>query len=327
MFSARRVPLTLSRGSTWNPIPWESPYLLADHGCPWPDGATATAIFYNSSGGVLATVDGTVAPDKISFTAPPSVMDPIPAGAPYEIFLTVSGAPYLIRFDKVIRKEAWFSQPPPDLAANALSFQDSWPTTGLRSSWIRITGSTVVHNNSGSSLPNGVGAPYILLGQSANAIRWFEPLATSSPKIKVTLLNQHSFLPLGFAHCAVLMCADARMTSFLGVDFFVNTNGLGQHQGQIRFCTGNNSPNALVFQGNAITHQVQDGDNYTISYNDATATLSVYQGANLTPLGSWQDYTRGVPQGPGYTYTGLAWQTSQLSNGLQVSTWQAMDAL
>ncbi|MBY0442815.1 MAG: hypothetical protein K2Q25_11895 [Mycobacteriaceae bacterium] len=327
MYSPRIAPLVLSRGSTWNPIPWEPPYLLADHGTLWPTGATAQAVFYDSSGGVLATVNGTVAPDKITFTASPAMMDTIPAGANYEIFLTVSGAPYQIRYGKVIRKEAWFTQPPPDIAATALTFQDTWPTTGLRSSWIPILGSTVVHNNSGASLPNGVGSPYILVGQSANAIRWFEPLATSSPKVKISMLDQHSFLPLGFAHCTVLLCADASLTSFLGVDFFLNANALSQHQGQIRFCTANGAPNALVFQGNAITHLVQDGNDYTISYDDATATLSVYQGANLTPLGSWQDYSRDVPQGPGYTYLGLAWQTSQLTNGLQVTTWQAMDSL
>lgn len=316
MLDTRLEAVLLSRGSVWNPYPASPPYLMAAPGSPWPTG-TVSAVFYDTAGVTLATLSGTVAPDAITFNQPPAVMDAIPAGAKYEIFLTTGGSPYQIRYGTVLRREVTF----PDSPANTttfvpLQFADSFPTLGLSSKWVGIAGSSQVHDNSGSSLPNGVSTATTLLGflGAKSAIRFYTPVNGDSVKVHVSLLN------LGQGQTGIVLCANALMTSYLAVVF-----DHGPSTQQIHLAIGS-GPNTVTYQGSAVTHTVVNGNDYTIGYDDITKILSVYAGTNTTPLATFTDSSHVVPHGPGYRYLAMNWTSGALfSTGVEVSNWAVQD--
>ena len=129
--------------------------------------------------------------------------------------------------------------------------------------------------------------------------------------MNVTLLNQ------GGGKLTVVLCADQRFSSYIGVEFQEAAH-------QIHFCKGT-GPFKFIYQGSGITSTVVDGDNYTIYYQKATDTISVYRGTSGTPLGSWTDTTHSIPHGPGYRYAGFVFQDDLFSQGLQTTFWSAKD--
>lgn len=329
ILNARVSAVILSRGSTWSPQPWEPPYLLPDAGQAWPT-ATAQCVFYDTAGGTLATVDGTVTASGIAFNAAPDVVDLVPNGANFEIFLTVSGDPYQIRYGKVIRREAFFTQTPASVTT-PLDFTDSWPTTGLKSTWVTVIGNPVVHDNSGLSLPNGLGALNWPSAQDYNALRWYKPLSGDSVRVKVSALNRHVYGTNSFAKMRVILCANTSLSSYLAVEFAATADGSGTHTDQIHLATSNgfDSTNGfnVAYRGSAITNVVANGDEYTVHYDDSAGALSVYKGTDTTPLGTWTDSTHLIPHGPGYRYVGLSFYYSTNTDGLQATSWQAIDDL
>jgi hypothetical protein len=326
VFTSRPSVVVLSRGSTWNPRPFDPPYTLPDDvvGRAWPDGATAHANFYDNTGAQLVVVDGTVSPGGICFNAGPDVMDQVPNGANFELFITTEyGDPYQIRYGKVVRREAEFLQAPPATVTTPLVFADSWPTLGLRSSWVQMGAKPiVVRDNSGASQPNGVAAGSVLLGSADACMRWYRPLATDSVKVKLNTLDKHSYLIGGYAELYAILCGDQAFSSFLAVQF-KGTLGLG-HVNTIKFGVGS-SPSSFSQQGDAITHTIGNGQ-YTIGYDDATKLISIYAGTDTAPLGSWEDVGHAVPHGPGFRYLGIRSSISALTDGLQATSWQAIDA-
>lgn len=325
MFESRASAVILSRGSTWAPRPFEPPYLMADPGQPWPDDATARIVFYDTSGGQLATVDALVTPDAIAPESAPSVMDPIPAGANFEAFLTdAAGRPHQIRYGKVIRREAEFLQAPPStIVAEALKFTETLPTLGLRSAWQPVAGTTQVYDNSAQSLPNAIGPKEQWLTKAQSAIRWFQPLNGDSVRVKVSMLNL-DFGAVDSNKTTMILCADQNFTTYLGVQF--EASNWQSNLNQIHLLTGS-GPVTVTYQGSAIPNTVANGDDYTIEHDAVTAKLSVFKGNATTPLGTWTDSNHAVPHGPGYRYTGMSFVNGALTNGLRVTSWQAMDDL
>lgn len=309
--------VVLSRGSAWNPGPYEPPYLQAESG-PFPDGANAWVVFYDTAGITLNQIDLPVTPLAILPDAEPEEVDGIPAGTNFEIFLDAGGRTKQIRHGKVMRREAQFTTSPAvTTSVQALQFTDTFPTLGLRSSWQPVFGRTKVWDNSGESLPNGVGSEYDLLLQEQGAIRWFQPLNGDSARVKVNLLNQNGAIGATTGKATVIVCADQRFTSYLGVQFVENGH-------KIHFCKGS-GPVTVTYQGSEITNTVADNDSYEIAYDNASDTIYVYKGASTSPLGSWNDSTHSVPHGPGHRYLGLAWDNTLLNPGIQVSYWSAKD--
>lgn len=302
----------LSRGSTWKPDVYEPPYLFPDPGSTFPPGATVSVVFTDTSGGELANFDAaSVTPEAINFAQTADDVDLIPNGANFEIFLTDGDDVYQIRYGKVIRREAQYTNAPATVSTSeAKLYTDTFPTLGLRSSWQAVNGRTKVFDNSGVSLANGVG-PNVGLLFAQSAIRWSDPLNSDTVRVNVNLLNQ------GTGKARVIVCSDQRLTSYLAVEFEESAH-------KIHLCTGT-APTTVTYQGSFITNTVADNDNYTIYYNDATKTLSVYKGTGTTPLGSWTDSSHVIPHGPGYQYLGLAWVNSGLTDGIQVSYWSAKD--
>lgn len=318
MFDSRVSAVMLSRGGTWEPRPWDLPYLMPPAGSHWPDGATAQCVFYDNAGGTLAAVTGTVAPTGITFSEAPTVMDLIPAGANFEIFLTVDAKPYQIRYGKVLRREAQFTQQP-ESVRSPLAFADSWPTLGIRSTWINVNGvAIVVGDNSDLSLPNGVAS-------NGGAMRWYKPLSGDTAKVKIVGLNRYTYSASSSTKVRIILSANVSLTSYLAVEFEASSNASAVHTDKIHFCTGS-GPTTVTYQGSPITNVYTTADEYTIRYDDTSGTLSVYKNADTTPLGSWTDTLGAVPHGPGYRYLGLGWAPATgFAQSLQVTSWQAID--
>ena len=313
MTQTRQSVVLLSRGSMWNPLPYEPPYLLADAGAPWPTDADAYTVFTDTSGGELTTLYAdTVTADAITFTAQPDDVDLIPHGANFETFLDTDNGPVKIRYGKVTRREVEYPDAPAvQQASIALNYTDTFPTLGLRTNWKAVKGRTKVYDNTAHSLPFGVSADASLF-VAQSAIRWDSPLNTDTVKSHVVLLNQ------GQGKCQVIVCADQRYTTGLAVEFDSVTNHI-----HMAIVTG---PTTVTYQSTALSHTVVDLNDYYVTYDFVTATLAVYQGTSLTPLTTWVDSLAVVPHGPGYRYAGFAFDTGLLfSPGIEVAGWQAKD--
>lgn len=313
----------LSRGGIWKPQPGEPPYLMPDIGQFWPSG-TARIDFTDTSGALIATLTGTVAASAITFVGQPADLDKVPAGANFEITLTTAEGPYKIRYGKVIRKEATFSAAPPTGVVEALSFGDSFQRSALGRKWTSLYGSTVIHDNSLLSLPNGVSTDIALF--TTSAIRYWQPFNTDSIRLNVNVVNP---LNLQAGKTGFIICADQSFTS--GLAMILET---GVANNYIRMATVTRSgtsgstalgPISVVYQGSAVSNTTGNGDNYTVSYNNSTKVLAVYKGSSLSPVASWTDSTNSVPHGPGYRYVGFSFAASLLTQGIQVTSWAAQD--
>lgn len=313
MVATRMSVLALSRGATWNPNPSEPPYLAAALGQSWPAGAACYTSFTNTAGTELASIDAdSVTASEIRFVATADVVDAIPAGSNFETYIETDEGPALIRYGKVIRREAeFFDAPALQFTQTALNYTDSFPTLGLRSNWKAVAGRTKVYDNTAFGQPFGVSANAALFF-AQSAIRWDTPLNSDTVKSRIVLLNQ------GAGRCTQIVCADQRLTSGLAVQFDSSINKIN-----IGTITG---PTTIIAQIPPITHTVADLNDYTVTYDDLTHVLAVYQGTNLTPLGSWTDSLGAVPHGPGYRYAGFSFDTGFLfSPGVEVCGWQAKD--
>lgn len=313
----------LARGSTFNPQPHEPPYTLPAAGSVWPDGATAQIVFSDNTGAQLATVDAlSVDPGGITFTPTgPDVMDQIPNGANFELFLTTSDSlPYQIRHGKVIRKEATFLQAPSDATVTQLLFADSWPTTGLRSTWIKMSGTPVVHDNSASSLPNSVG-----LTTGNASMRWYRQLNGNNVKVVFKILDLHNTTHNSFSRLRVFGGADQYFSTGVGFELADTVNGSGTRTQSVApiLVTGKTT---VSYQDTATTHGFNNGDEYTLDYNDESQIISLYAGTNEGVfLAGWEDTGGVIPHGPGFRFLGLGWSNSASNSGLQVTNWQAAD--
>jgi len=301
----RQAAVILSKGSMWQQT------ITADAGDSYPDSSTTYIVFYDTAGGLIAQVTGTVTSSTVSFLVNPSVLDAVPAGANFEIFVTTPDGPFKIRYGKVIRRQVTFPDAPGAVAADsALKFIDNFQRSALGSKWTTITGTTVIFDN--GSAANGVAPSGVAFATSS--IRYFAPLNTDSVTVSVNLLNP------GAGKTTIVLCANQGLTTGLGAQF---ESGISNNKLRIVKLNGTTTPTELA----SWNHTVSNGANYTITYNALSHKVSVYLDTSTTPLLTTNDVSFGVPHGPGYRYLGFMWSTSLLSSGIQVSSWAAQDSL
>lgn len=313
---SEQAAVLLSKGSIWNPSPWEPPYLMASPGTVWPDNAYVTATFTDTSGAVIVEVDGTVTPQAITFTADPEDMDQVPAGANFVIVLDTNDGPEQIKHGKVIRKEPFYSTAPAGVVKPPQEFSDSFQRAALGRKWEHVGGGrSVIHQNGGISLPNGL-SPNIAFYTKAS-LRYWLPFNTNSTMVSVNVIN-----PLHDQNgtLGIIMSADKNFRSGLVALLETGINN------RIRLGTLS-GPTTMVAQSDTLSNTVSNGDNYTVGYSNLSKTLSIYKGSGLAPVLEWTDSASIVPHGPGYQYWGFYWVASALTAGIQVTSVAGQDAL
>ncbi|MCX8559766.1 hypothetical protein OS122_02485 [Mycolicibacterium mucogenicum] len=308
--------VVLSTGSTWNPKPWERPFLMPSYNGleSFPSDASATAVFSDSSGAVLATVDLDVQPDGIYPDVDATVMDAVPAGANFVITLETNDATNSIRYGQVIRKDPFYAGAVA-AAANSLSLSDNMQRPALGSKYVPILGSSKMVDNSGLSLPKGLAA-----NSSPFAARYWTEAYTDSVEIGVTVLN---LSPTQQSSLGIVFSADIGFASGLCVQLNAGASGSrNTHIGTL------SAPTALIDEVAPVADTVANLDYYLIRYVESTQLVSVYKNQALdTPLISWADTTGIVPKGKGYRNIGVVMQRSSGSaTGIQVTSLTARDA-
>lgn len=300
----RMATVVLTRGGQW------TQQIFADPGTAWPTG-TAYAIFYDSAGGVITSLDGVVTDLAVTFDSPPADTDGVPAGAGFEVFLTTTGGTYKLRYGKVVRKEVTFPDAPGSQASfAALQYRDTFQRTALGSRWVAVDGRTSIFTGTN---PYGVG-PNIGLLYQHSSIRYYAPLNGNSVRSTATLLNP------GAGKTTMVFCADQNFTSYLGVQFDTTTS-----PNHIRIGVGS-SPTTITQK--AISNDtLSDHDRYMAFYDELTKTTYVYKGSDLTPTLSWPDVNDEVPHGPGYRYLGFCWQADLITTGPLITDWLAQDSV
>lgn len=306
-------PCVLSSGSTWS-----MPSILPAPGDSWPTGgsASAYAVFTDTAGDTLATVDGMISANSVDFVGiSHAITDAIPAGSNCEIFITdTEGNPYKIRYGRVVRREVTFPDAPANVTSySPLAFSDNMQRTAIGNNWVVITGSAELYVN--TDAPYSLGATQQLLSNGTAALRWYQPLATDSWQIDITTWAVDSLIG---SHLLVVGSADINLTTGLVAHFtsVEDTVQLGSLAG----------PLTATGQSAVVANTIASYDTYTLVFDDTTATLSVYKNGSDTALTSWTDTLGVVAHGPGYRYLALAWDNGPLTDGTQVSSWQAQDS-
>ncbi|WP_301119574.1 LtfC-like domain-containing protein [Mycolicibacterium fortuitum] len=306
--------LTMSRGEQFQP----PPLTPRSHGVgEWPTNATVHTIFYDTAGGTIADIAGTVTPTAITFDVDPSEVDIVPAGAHFETFVvTEDGKNHQIRYGQVIRKEAYFAnRPATDTSAVALQFRDNfYARTGLvGSKWVPVLGKPTIFDNSGAGKPNGVG-PHMTLFVDA-AMRYYAPLNSDTATLSFNVLNP------GAGKTGIVLCSNADMSSYLFAMFETGIANNYLHMGV------GQGPIALIDEVTKVPHITADNANYKLRYDDQTKKLVLLNSDMTSELITWTDSDEIVPHGPGYRYFGANWQASLASSGVQLTSISAQDGV
>ena len=317
--AAKYAPLILSRGEQFQP----DPLVPIAHGyTQWPDDAEVHTVFYDSSAGVIDQFDGEVAANEITFSIPPEDIDVVPAGAPYETFLTDGeGIVTMLRYGQVIRRQASFFTPrATEFAHEALQFRDNFYNRkgNPGPKWFTTFGRPTIHDNTAIGLPNGVGALFPTVGGITftvqAAMRYYRPLNTDSYIVSFNMIFPDP------GDTAIVVGSNTAMTSYSYV-WFTST-------GKLRMGSGT-GPVTMVQQVSEVTHTFVNNTNYKLRYDNDTRKLALLNSAMTTELISWTDSTGSMPRGEGYRYFGMNFQDFAIlqfqTRGPQITQISAQD--
>ena len=289
-------------------------------GQTYASGTTAQIVIKDDAGITLATWSGTVSGTTASFSQTDvAALNAIPHGANYDLLLTyTSGKVEKFAYGRVVRNENRYALAPSQVTTNyALQFADNFTRTYVGKFWVPRNSSVgiSIHDNTSifSSAPRTMGPNYSLFN-SAGCI-WYSPLNSDSCTITASMVN------LGAGKCTLVVCSDYSMTSWLGLQFEtgISNNRLWVVKGS--------SPTAFTTLSSPVNNTLTTGDVYVVKYNNVSRTISCYKNGSLSPIISWPDTTDQIPNGAGYRYTGLVWNTSLFAPGAEPSAWSAQDGV
>jgi hypothetical protein len=306
--------LNLSKNETFvQTIPLKS-------GQTYPANTTAQIVIRDDAEIALATWNGTVSDGKASFSQTDvAALNAIPHGAKYDLLLNyASGSVVKFAYGRVVRNENRYPLTASQVTTNyALQFADNFTRTYVGKFWVPRNSSVGIgiHDNTSifSNAPRTMGPNYALFN-SAGCL-WYAPLNSDSCTITASMVN------LGAGKCTLVVCSDYSMSSWLGLQFEtgISNNRLWVVKGS--------SPTEFTTLSTAVNNTLTTGDVYVVKYNNVSQTISCYKNGSLSPIISWTDTTDQIPNGAGYRYTGLVWNTSLFAPGAEPSAWSAQDGV
>jgi hypothetical protein len=306
--------IPMSRGSGWV---YE---LRGKPGDYWPESGQAYVIFYESTGGVITTLEGSLKPELLSFDYEATDVALVPHGAGFEIFVTPdsTGVPIMVRYGTVTRREVRFPDAPAvDLTDTALLYGDKFDRSFFGPRWITMAGQPNIAGGTAGTVNQ-----LFTLNETAALLYW-APLNGDDMTINCKFAN------VGDGAAGMIFCSDASMTSYLGFvieqSTFLWSSAKTVHI--VRAYTTGHGPltNEHVV---SLASNTANNDNFVIKYNSQTDTVKVYKNNSDTALISWTDTTHSVPHGEGFRYLGMNFWTGALfSTGPRIDEWTAKDGI
>lgn len=294
--------------------PYEFP---ADVGDLFPPDATAHCVFSDTEGTLVADITGTVTPDRVRFLFAHSDVVDIKRGFNFEVYLndTVIGGEYMIRYGKVVRREATF-----EYVAASVAVVDAIYLTGdftigrvgqPSNKYAQVLNNAVIYNNP-PGVPNALGTDIENMFDSS-AVRYRSAVGTDSARMQVLMV------PGGAGKTRVGFCANMSLTNYIGVEFDGTAN-------TVKMCTGTGPLDGPYHGATGTDTIASSGTYYTLDYNNATKQLTVTKAGDDTPLMTpWVDESNLVVHGQGYRYPFFSFNGSVLATGPQVGFWEIQD--
>ncbi|OYN81790.1 DUF7264 domain-containing protein [Mycolicibacterium sphagni] len=283
----------------------------------YPPGTVAWLVIEDDAGAELAAFDGDVTATGISFSEDPEDVNDIPHGANFRLFVQRPNEAESVKaYGTVVRAEPRYplktTVVSPEDAAKQYTANFQQASVGPK--WKSMGGSGLaIHNWGVLGRPNTLGPNYTF--NSAASARWLYEMNMDSITVVFRVWS------LGAGKMNVLVCGDYALNSYVGIQF-----DTGPINNRVRVITGA-GPLSWHHQGSSVNNTVGNGEYYTLKYFHPGKQIALYKGTNLTPLISWVDESNIVPHGEGFRYTGLSWNTSVLTPGVEPSEWEARDGV
>lgn len=318
---ARKTVTYIQEGSAYKDR-WTLPF------DPAP-GTTARLIFLDSSGAQIGDeIDGTISGRYLSFRESYDVVEQVPNGALFYVYLDWAGGDpdgedmYL--YGTVFRRQHTFPDNPAISTSTVVKiFEDSFqrPAGAVGGRWKVLVGQPRIFDNTewfglGPDHPNTVGPNYAFY--SRYFMYYYAPFNDDSVELSISATKK------GSGKTVVSLCQNTSASSYLYVGFNGGANtvelGIG-HEPDIGSTIAPNAdalepkitPVALTVPGNT------GYGTYKIRYDDTTKVLGLYNDAMTTLICSWDDTGDEVPHGKGYRYFGLGGNSGLLDSGVQLA--------
>lgn len=298
-------------------------------GMQFPEDAEGFIYFTDRAGGEyeFSPHVGELSEDltRFSWLVDPQVLDHVPAGANFEVFVSFDDATYKVRYGRVVRKEAFFPlNPLTGVEPQPLMYEDDMQRSMPGPRWVAKQGRISMHDRGEEASPRWAMASRnaidifgagLNLYQSAAAL-WYAPTQSSTIEIAVGLLDG------GDGDCTIVFNSNSSMTNFVGVRFRDPASG----GDTIQVLTGT-AWNEVSIVGSSVSTTIpNNGAVYRISYADTSNVVSVYlPGASSPSLTT--TVSTSVPSGPGYRYVGGIWQGSFVTTGPLLYYWKVKDTV
>lgn len=285
-------------------------------GLSFPDGTIPVIVISDDQEIILAVWTGSLSGSKASFSEDAiSELNDIPHGAKFDFILDYpDGRVEKFAYGRVVRNENRFPLVPSQITTNyALQFSDTFDREYVGKFWIpRSAGNAISIHNNGGSVPNTLG-PNLSLFNDAAAL-WYTPINSDSVTVTASMVN------MGAGKCTLVVCSDYSMTTWLGLQFET-----GIFNNKLWFVKGTGPTTWTTL--NYVNNTLSNGDNYVVKYNDQSRTISCYKNNSLSPAISYTDANNAIPNGPGFRYVGIVWNTSLFAVGAEPSSWSVKDGV
>jgi hypothetical protein len=310
----RQSSLVLTRGGVFDNI-W--PAIRDD----FPSGSTTSIEFYDSNGNTIATVAGAVETKRLVYLeSDTDLLDSVPNGAQYELFVTTADGPYKLEYGTIIRREATFFTPPPtSLEGESRLFIDSLNRDAVGRRWVVTRGGIAMHQVASTPEPRYAMGPNFGLLFSQAGMRYFRPFGGDSWRVRFGVYSTGSGLGLG---------GDGKMRVHVGCDIRLNTGMAFEIEtaSTSKIHTGIVTSPTDMDYSQTVNHTTADEDEFIVDYSNISKIMNVYKNDDFTaPIITFDDTTDLLPHGPGYRYWGFSWDSSLAATGPLLWTLEAQD--